>query len=355
MRNVVAGACFAAAVLALVGEANAQQGPSGRAPRYKTPPLNLRKEALGSEGFAAVARARMRNGDCAGALEAFDAAVNVTIDGTIRRDRGLCHERLGNAYPAIDDYRYYLTLEPDATDADSIRARLVRLEQDTYGHSSASSGDTPDAAQPAPPPSETVAPRRPKRDAMEQVEHDHDELSSPLRHGTGWAIAPFFAEHKWAYSGASFGDGDTWSECVGIQLRWSVTRAGALVLEGGFEQFNSGAANISGLTSQLAYEGRIALDPEYNDQIFIAPGVGYEYFTLSPRLAGATATSGGAFVPRVRFGWRHMLATSTSLDLALDGGLTAGALAQGSFLSSSTSGSPTAGLVAFNLAVLWGL
>jgi tetratricopeptide (TPR) repeat protein len=355
MRKRWAGACALAAVLALGAEASAQQPPPK--PKYKIQPLNLRKEALGSSGFGAVARARMRNGDCAGALEAFDAAINVSIDGSLHRDRGLCHERLGNPYPAIDDYRYYLTVEPDAADADSIRERLARLEQDTLGYSSASSGDTPPEAsstsRPAPPvtgePSEGPA----KRDAMEQVEHDHDELSSPLRAGTGWGVAPFFSEHKWWYSGTSFGEGDTWSECVGLQIRWSTSSGGTLLLEGGFEQFNSGAANISGLTSQLAYEARFRLDPRYDNQLFIAPGVGYDYFTYSPRFAGTSSGSGGAVIPRLRFGWRHMLATSAALDFSLDGGITAKALAQGTFLTDTAS--PTAVLIALNVGVAWGL
>lgn len=356
MRKAVAGACVAAAVLAMASDGSAQDAAAK--PKYKIQPLNLRKEALGSEGFAAVARARMRNGDCAGALEAFDLAINSSIEGSIRRDRGLCHERLGNAYPAIDDFRYYLTTDPDAADADGIRGRLARLEQDTYGHSSAPAADTPDTAAPASPAPSTDAEDAPdhKRDVMETVEHDHDEISSPLRHGKGWAIAPFFAEHKWQYPGVPFGEGDTWSECVGLQLRWSVTRRGAFVLEGGFEQFNSGAYNISGLTSQLAYEVRFPLDPDFTDQLFLAPGLGFEYFTDSPRQAGASATSGGAFVPRVRFGYRHLVAAATALDFALDAGVTTGALAEGTFLTTAPNGgSPTAELIAFNFAFVWGL
>lgn len=346
-----AGACAVAAVLALAAQARAQQPPGNRpAPRYKTQREILHKDAPGSVVFGETARARMRNGDCAGALEAFDAAINVSIEPSLRRDRGLCHERLGDPYPAIDDYRFYLTMEPDAADADNIRGRLARLEQDTLGYAS------PDAPEPAAekpaPPSEASSEERPKRDAMEQAEHDNDDLSSPLRHGTGWSLAPFYAQHKWGYSGTSFGDGDTWSECLGLQLRWSVSGGDAFVLEAGFEQFNSGAANISGLTSLLAYEARFRLDPRYDNQLLLAAGVGYQYLTYAPRLEGSSV-SGGAVVPRVRFGYRHMLAASTALDLSLDGGLALKALAQGSFLTDTAS--PTAVLVAFNLAVAWGL
>jgi hypothetical protein len=117
------------------GATQAPQGPqgSGRAGtsvsgapgKYRLQPLNLHKEALGTEAFASAARARMRNGDCAGALDDFDLALqSSTTDPTLNRDRGLCHERLGDPYPAIDDYRAYVTAAPDAADAEGIRQRL---------------------------------------------------------------------------------------------------------------------------------------------------------------------------------------------------------------------------------------
>ena len=53
-------------------------GPAG--PKQQT--LILEKEQLGTAAFASVARARMRNGDCAGALDAFDAAILHSIDAS---------------------------------------------------------------------------------------------------------------------------------------------------------------------------------------------------------------------------------------------------------------------------------
>ena len=49
----------------------------------------------------AVARTRLAKGDYAGALEAFDAALRTSMDVTVHRDRGLCHEQLGHPFPAI--------------------------------------------------------------------------------------------------------------------------------------------------------------------------------------------------------------------------------------------------------------
>src|SRR6202041_2420723 len=78
----------------------------------------------------------------------------------------------------------------------------------------------------------------PKRDAMEDVEHDHDEMSSSVRAGKGFSLAPFFAVHKWLTEGSSFGDSTTWSEAVGAQLRYSVSPQSAFILEAGWEHFN---------------------------------------------------------------------------------------------------------------------
>ncbi len=130
----------------------------GATGEVRVQPLNLHKETLGTEGFAAAARARMRNGDCAGALDPFDQALVSSVDPTLRRDRGLCHEKLGDTFPAIDDFRVYLTASPDAADADNIRQRLARLEMDVL---QALVGRRPRTTrrQPAAPPS-TATPHR---------------------------------------------------------------------------------------------------------------------------------------------------------------------------------------------------
>ncbi len=258
MRNgKVAGAVVLALVLA-GGTAGAQsrgggsggvvhgssQGPGQTPGKYRLQPLNLHRDALGAEAFASAARARMRNGDCAGALDDFDLALQSATDPTLNRDRGLCHERLGDPYPAIDDYRVYVTAAPDAADAEGIRQRLQRLEMDVYKHSSEST-DAPDqggasgassgssgGAKASVSASVTVG-DEPKRDAMEEVEHDHDELQSSVRAGTGFGLAPFFSEQKWFTPNSNFGDSTTWSESVGLQVRYSVSSAERDVPPGG--------------------------------------------------------------------------------------------------------------------------
>ena len=345
--------------------------PSGK---YHLQPLNLRREALGTDAFAAAARARMRNGDCAGALDDFDLALQSAVDATLNRDRGLCHERLGDPYPAIDDYRVYVTAAPDAADAEGIRQRLARLEMDVYKHSSEST-DSPESSggggggssaphatatatvsASATGPTITVNDDIPPRDAMETVEHDHDEVLSSVRGGTGFGLAPFFSEHKWNTPGSSFGDSTTWSESVGLQLRYSVTQSSAFYLEGGWELFNStDVATISGLTSQLGYELRVPFDPRYNNQFLLGLGLGFEYLVATPKDVSQSGTSAGIFVPSVRVGWRHMLTDSVGLDLALGLGITAKGLSTGSFLQGAPGQSTTVEILAANLGVVWGL
>ena len=380
MRN---GKAAGALVLALVlagGTAGAQSrhggpavGASAAAPgqpgqpavKYRIQPLNLHRETLGTEAFASAARARMRNGDCAGALDDFDLALqSSTTDATLNRDRGLCHERLGDPYPAIEDYRAYVTAAPEAADAEGIRQRLQRLEMDVYKHSSAStdsSDDRPAAASSASSTSSGASATvsvgiEPKRDAMEEVEHDHDELSSSMRAGKGFGLAPFFSEQKWFTPNSSIGDSTTWSESVGLQVRYSVSSGSAFFLEGGWELFNStSVANISGLTSQLGYELRVPLDYRYNNQFLFGLGLGFEYFVYTPHIVSVSGTSVGIFVPQLKAGWRHMLTTSVGLDLALGFGITGEALATSPYLRGSGSSSPPVEILAANLGVVWGL
>ena len=382
---------LAACVLAAAGgfvvrPAGAQETSAPRpAPRYKAQPLNLRREQLGSVALSDVARKRMANGDCAGALDAFDAALRTSTDPTLRRDRGLCHERLGHPYPAIDDYRAYLTVSPGATDADSVRERLEKLEQQTLGYSSASTdvpGDveggasqqasasqrrgTAKASASVSLGSEGVAGRGSEhREDLDYAEREDDPLQTSLKRGKGWSVAPFFSEHKWgvspggiassSYSGSPFGDAGTWSESVGIEARYSVGPSGALLLEAGYEHFNSTAidsAVVSGLTSQIGFEWRFPLNPEYTNQLFLAPGLGFEHLVVQPGDAQSSSTSLGGFVPRVRFGWRHLLAPSAGIDVSIDGGSV-------NFFSYShfpyDSNNPTGYLIGLNLALVWGL
>jgi hypothetical protein len=311
----------------------------------------------------------MRNGDCDGALQAFDAALRTLTDPTIFRDRGICHEQLGHVYPAIDDYRVYLTEQPEAPDADGISRRLRALEDQVAGReptASTDDDDTPpdlhatgsahaDATSASGSTSEGQGSTA--SDKLEYQEPDTDAIHTPLRRGKGFSLAPFFSEHKWvsgsAFTGAS--DGQTWAEAFGVQVRYAMSHHGALVAELGYEYFNSTSIDVykvSGLTSLLGFEFRIPLDPAYDNQVLVVPELGYEHLTFSATDSLASAQTAGAFVPRLRVGWRHMLEAGTALDLSLDAGA-------GSFFTYDKfpfdSTQTASGIVTGNVSVAWGL
>ncbi len=372
MRTIPAASALAAALALASATAGAQSKPPQQT-------LILQKQQLGTAAFASVARARMRSGDCAGALDAFDEAIAHSIDASLYRDRGLCHEQLGQPYPAIDDYRTYLTAEPDAADAEGIRGRLGRLEQTTLGKSSrADDDDTPDGmskggagasasvsvggAGDAANADATaqLGPGGKPRDPMDYVEHDNDMMKSPLRRGRGFSFAPIFAVHKWFFDGTSFGDSYTWAESVGLQFRYSFGRVASVFVEGGYQRFNSTSSSanspvgdVQGLTSQLGLELRFPLDVEYDNELLVSPGIGFDNLTQSSNLAGGPSITVGAIIPRVRAGVRHLLDQSAAIDFTLDFGLGKFAQYNGDFPFGG-DGSEVA-MLGLDVALVWGL
>jgi len=357
MRNAKAAGLLAAALVVAPATASAQNTKKP----YKPQPLILQKEQLGDVRFAAVARDRMRNGDCAGALDAFDAALRTATDPTLYRDRGLCNEKLGYPYPAIDDYRHYLTEVPDAADADGIREHLAKLLAQT-GQGAPSDGDddsSPGGASASAKvsmggggldASTSGSGVLHPRDSMDYVDRDNDEMASSLRHGKGWGLAPFFSEHKFLPSGAAFDAPETWAECVGLQFRYSVGRPGTIVVEAGYEHFNASdaaATSTAGLTSQVGWEFRLPLDAEYDNQLLLTPGVGYEHLVITGNDQSLSLPF-DLIIPRARVGYRRMVSPSAGIDFGLDGGM-AFALTQ------SIGGSASAPLVGLDVSLVWGL
>jgi hypothetical protein len=365
MRTLLPAIAVAGAVAMAAGSASAQSAGAGK---HKAQPLLLQHEQLGSEALAGAGRARMRNGDCAGALEAFDAALRSAVDPTVSRDRGMCHEQLGHAFPAIDDYRAYVTAMPDAPDADGVRQRLARLEQEATGRSSASSdvpGDARESSSASGRPISRAAADQAgqPKDKMDYVDRDDDrQVRSPFRAARGFTLSPFFEEHKWIGGGGSFGAGGTWSESVGLELRYSVGRSGALFVAAGYEHFNATAvdsATLSGLTAQAGYEFRFALDADGDNQLLLCPALGYEHLGVTPTDPQFSNQTVGAIVPRVRFGYRRMIAASVALDLGIDGGYSKyfeyGSPGVGGVSSATQELLSSSGLVAAGMAIGWGL
>ncbi len=124
-RASSAASCRAAPAAAL------PQGDAPPRPSRSSTQFTLRREEAGGAELQRRA-GRARAGDCAWRL-AF-VRCRDPLPRKIRRSvatRGLCHENLGHPFPAIDDYRIYLTARPEAPDADQIRQRLAALEEQT--------------------------------------------------------------------------------------------------------------------------------------------------------------------------------------------------------------------------------
>jgi hypothetical protein len=378
-RSMGAGHAAITAALGVVFVASVASGQESTEPpkKYKIVPLNLQRQQQGTQGMADVARARVRDGDCEGALTAFEEALRTSNDPTIHRDRGLCHEKLGHPYPAIDDYRVYLTHAPDALDSEGIRERLRRLEDQTSGRALTAASGMSDTDVPAgmgvhanvsvgsQSASASAGTASGAHDKVESVESEDDPLQTPLARGTGWAVGPFFAEHKWLLNSSSLGGNaqyssmlqgsQSWTESLGLQVRYATGPGGALVLEVGYEHFNGTSidpATASALTSQIAYEFKFPVAADYKSQLFLAPGLGYEHLAISPTDPTSAPQSYGAFVPRVRFGYRYLFLPSVALEGSLDAGF-ANFFAYHSFPFDSSASGTT--LLALNVGVLWGL
>jgi hypothetical protein len=316
----------------------------------------------------------MKSGDCSGAIDAFDGALRVFDDATIIRDRGLCNEKLGYTHPAIDDFRVYLTRMPDAADAERVREHLARLE----GNGATANDDVPDLTTHA---SKDSAKDTTDKDSASDkdtaAEGPHDQLepvdreavttNSPLRAGNGVMLYPFFAERKlFAISGTDLKTAGTttkttfsdsswlWSESIGAGFRYSFGPSGSLVIEAGYERFNANDVDLvsmSAFTSLVAYELRFPMAPTYENQLFLAFGVGYEHLVTNSSDPGFAPWTLGGILPRARFGYRRMLGHSLSLDASLD----AGAAVFFEYSGPALKNEPLAILGGANIGLVWGL
>lgn len=329
-------------LVAALAAGTAQAAPTGTGPQgpaRSSSQFSLRREEAGGPD-ATAARQRARAGDCAGALPSFDAAIRVTIEPTLRRDRGLCHEKLGDPFPAIEDYRAYLSARADAPDAEQIRDRLARLEEQAgvggpsaqavkdrddpngfkaggqfslgteAGGSSASSSHVTEGP---------IGPKsgEPERSydyyaSQERMADSAD--TSPLRYGRGWAVGPFVSLPRYFV-----GDGTSkdLGYAIGAAVRFSFGPGLSFISEFGYAGVGKSGdvTAASGPLVLLGVELRIPLNKWASDQLILGAGPGFERYTSSGSAGGLNA-----WEVRGRFGYRHVFGPSVGLELLLDGG-----------------------------------
>lgn len=327
-------------VAALVpGIAEAQRPASPPPSARSSSQFALRREEAGGAD-ATIARQRARAGDCAGALPAFDAAVRVTVEPTLRRDRGLCHEKLGSPYPAMDDYRAYLVARPDAPDADQIRDRLARLEESAgiggpssqavrareegmqaEGSFSAGTTDGGGASSRGSARANTaLGPRPGEHDRSYDYYANEERLAeaadeSPLRYGTGWSLGPFLMLPR--YFVGDTGVSKDSGFAVGGTLRYAWSPTLTFISEIGYAGLGTSgqASSVGGPLLFVGIEARIPLDRWASNQLVLGVGPGFERYTTS-----GTQTGLSLFEGRARFGYRHVFGPSFGLELLVDGG-----------------------------------
>jgi len=328
MRLTCAGL---AASLALLAPSAFAAGPKPPEPKGGT------TFTLSHTGNAAAdaARARVVAGDCKGALDLFDEALRTNVDPVLRRDRGACHELLGNVFPAIDDYRAYLAAMPDAADADKIRDHLKALEDGAPpdqlrkaadydaemrgGVGSAPSLDTKKAPKDEPPPRELTEADKGKSQSVLEYEDQRDvEMrTSSLRQGTGPVLGAYFFPRYWVRGGglpakANFGQG------VGLALRWSFSKTSSVLGEIGYASLGPSGdpSSRSGLQLFVGYEARVALDRWATNHLFFGGGGGYE-----DAKQDASGTVYRSIMARGRAGYRHVFGANVGLEFMADGGV----------------------------------
>lgn len=291
---------------------------------------------------AETARTKANAGDCAGALSAFDAAIErAPNDPTLHRDRGLCHEKLGNTYPALEDLRIYVTARPGAPDADQIRQKVNALEKRTDNDdkllesndrrdTTAATEDSLDVYQKEDASGrhkETGFGAKPgEQEKSYEYYKKQEELNdraerSSVRNGHGtvigvWAQFPrayFFGHHQggigFAAGGAvKYAFSKMWTGL--FDFGWQGQGAFRSVTnEPLYQTFDNGPVLA------LALEGRIAFDPRANNQFIFRLGAGYERLVNSDSKAYANFVDG-----RFALGIRHVFGESFGMAFMVDGG-----------------------------------
>lgn len=305
----------------LAGNAVAQ--PAGGAPpgggrdRSNSQFKLRREEAGGSAG--AAGRAHARAGDCAAALGEFDAALRTSIEPTLHRDRGLCHEKLGHPYPAAEDFRAYLVARPDAPDADAIRTRLRTLEVE-LAHAGSEAVHEEDAAAYRAEIRGSVS-----ASSSSSSQKTHDEYlekeraadlaeESALRRGKGLITGIFLHIPRYFFSDGNTSD---MAYAVGGTLRYALGTSFVLLSELGYAGVGASGSDSAagGPLVFLGAEVRLPLSSSAGDQLFFGAGADYERYKNS---VSRTVTS--FILARGRAGYRHVFGPSVGLEAMIDGG-----------------------------------
>ena len=288
--------------------------------------LRLRQGDLAG-GAAEMGRTKSRAGDCTSALDYFDRAISVHPDPALLRERGHCHDKLNHPYPAIRDYRAYLSERPEAPDSDQIRGRLGALEASVGISKEDNKGDPANVA-------DTPAQRTALENLIDEERLADDAATSPLRRASGFSLGFYGGMRTYVGSGNGTvkpdgsvtpkvngffdtGHSEDLNYEVGITGRYAVGAYFDILAQGGLVSTGKvgSASAASGPGFLLAGQLRIPFGKFASDQLLVAFGPGYERYSNK-----LTATASVINVLG-RLGYRHVFGHNLSLELAGYGGL----------------------------------
>jgi tetratricopeptide (TPR) repeat protein len=284
------------------------------------------------QAAAANARALARKGQCDKALAAYDQALHSSIDMTLRRDRGLCHEALGHPYPAMEDYRAYLAVTPDAADSADIQARLDRLELATgvggpsvNPPSQKSAEDVPEEAALADDATPGTSDNGKRKSILKRT-YDEEEgayrrydqaLSSPLRRGSGGIFGLYSDVRAWSVSGNTVPSVE-----VGGSIRWAFDHFNSLYGQIGYVSYqpgglgeigSTGGVNFGGIALGIGYEFRLRLDENATHSLLFGALIEYQRTTESN-----LNTVLNIMIPEGKFGYRLVIGYGFGIEITGD-------------------------------------
>ncbi len=224
---------------------------------------------------AEKARELAAQGNCGAALTRFDTAVvRLRTDPTVRRDRGKCHDQLGNPMPAIEDYRAYLSMAPNAPDAFKIRQRLDALESEHLSPAVAPDHDRDGRKEDIKTPQDLEDPFAIEDPNAKKAELD-DEYDPVVRvPARGWLLGPYLGWRKWENDGPNFNDTLSFGAIVGYAYR----RGAEFEFRGAYLKTKSESSfgGASGFGISAAHYWKVGLNRTRTLELMLGAGFGFE-------------------------------------------------------------------------------
>jgi hypothetical protein len=214
------------------------------------------------ESEATEARDAAARGDCTAALSQFDAAVaKRREDASLRRDRGLCHEQVGNLQPARDDYGAYLSMDPGAPDAPRIQARYDAV-----------AARAQESAEPEPP----LTPEERSEQALAEPMPD-ESGKAPHLPSQGFLLGAHLGYRDWNGNGIP-------GQTVSVGLEGGYAYADGAEIDVRAALLDSNEVDNAGFGLSAAHTFKVGVDDDNRWELMFGLGGGFETQQNSQRI-----------------------------------------------------------------------